>query len=285
MAESTTSSVIDPQAQVDAVRRHVKNNASTHVVVLQRTYTNRAEEVWAAVTDPEHLADWFIRPEGDLRTGGHYRLPAMGVEGTLEYIDHVRALQMSWESNAEQSLLAVAVTQGEAGTTVTLRHTLADNEHWKTYGPAATGIGWDGALAALDLHLSGNEGRTRSLLEDFDGSAAAQDLMRASAQAWKEAQVASDVAEDVAEQAARRALEFYGASARPLDPAGEQNREAASAGAGHADAAAAPNAEPAPGHEPGAPEQDGSEQAGPAQAASAQDGRSQGTRTGSSSPA
>ena len=44
----------------------------------------------------------------------------------------------------------------DGGTTLTLEHTaVVPPEMWDQFGPGAVGVGWDGALLGLGLHLDG----------------------------------------------------------------------------------------------------------------------------------
>jgi hypothetical protein len=45
---------------------------------------------------------------------------------------------------------------GEGSTTLELEHTaIVPDDRWAEYGPGAVGVGWDGALLGLSLHLRG----------------------------------------------------------------------------------------------------------------------------------
>ena len=54
------------------------------VVRMQDRLDSAIDDVWAAITDPSHLARWYGEIEGDLRVGGEYRarLYSSGWEGT-----------------------------------------------------------------------------------------------------------------------------------------------------------------------------------------------------------
>src|SRR3954469_8218534 len=46
----------------------------TGVVRIEDRYDTGIDDLWSAVTDPERLARWWGRVEGDLRPGGAVRL-------------------------------------------------------------------------------------------------------------------------------------------------------------------------------------------------------------------
>jgi uncharacterized protein YndB with AHSA1/START domain len=54
------------------------------VVSIAKAYDASIDEVWAAITDPGQLANWYGKVDGDLRQGGTYSLfvAGSGWEGT-----------------------------------------------------------------------------------------------------------------------------------------------------------------------------------------------------------
>ena len=44
------------------------------VARIEDRYDTDVDDLWSAITDPERLARWFGRVEGDLRLGGQFRL-------------------------------------------------------------------------------------------------------------------------------------------------------------------------------------------------------------------
>lgn len=196
--------------------RHVAEKEEAHVVVLEKTFGEPADDLWRALTDPGHLAHWFGRVEGDLRSGGRYRLTDSGMEGEVRTCESPRHLSLTWDDRGEAaSELTLVLTEGQDGTTLTLRHTVAENEHWRTFGPAAVGVGWDGALAALALSLRGDEradpSRMARIHETEDGRA----FIDESAEAWGRAHVAAGADEGEARAAARRTASFYRGEEQP----------------------------------------------------------------------
>lgn len=102
------------------------------------------------------------------------------------------------------------MTTGTSGTSVTVRHTLPDDERWGTYGPAKLGVAWDEALAALDVHLSGNVGHTREILEQIHAEQGGDALRGRLVEAWQEKHVAAGADEDDARRRAEAAAEILG---------------------------------------------------------------------------
>lgn len=94
-------------------------------------------------------------------------------------------------------------------TRFTLRHSVPDDAHWKTFGPAATGCGWDGALYALALHLEDPSADLLPRLGRFAASPEGADFTHATADAWFEAHVASGADKKPARKASVRTAAFY----------------------------------------------------------------------------
>jgi uncharacterized protein YndB with AHSA1/START domain len=121
---------------------------------LERRYPHPIDKVWRAVTEPEHLAQWFPSPvELDLRPGGAMRFSLGGGEGgdggttgeVLE-VDRPRRFAFLWEGDRLQLDLA---PDGD-GTRVVLLHSFDDEP-----GGASFATGWEECLAVLHPLLAG----------------------------------------------------------------------------------------------------------------------------------
>ncbi|MBD5786474.1 SRPBCC family protein [Cellulosimicrobium terreum] len=153
-------------AEMEAVRRTVGSDVlpagEAHVVSLSRTYPADVHDVWSAVTDPERIPRWFLPVSGDLRVGGTYQTEG-NAGGEIRVCEAPRHLRITWvmgpPTPEDSSLVDVRLEPVEGGTRLTLEHTaVTPPEFWDEYGPGAVGVGWDGALLGLGLHLSGVEG-------------------------------------------------------------------------------------------------------------------------------
>jgi len=179
----------------------------SHAVVAERTYDTTIDDLWEAVTSPERIPRWFLPVEGDLRIGGRYQLHG-NAGGTITACDPPAHLALTWEFDGQLSWLDVTLTTNSVSqTTLRIEHTVPDDAHWQQFGPAATGIGWDLTLFALDAHLT--SGENSSIDDDMLASPDAIDAMRHSGNAWREADIASGTIVDVARGAAARAIAAY----------------------------------------------------------------------------
>jgi uncharacterized protein YndB with AHSA1/START domain len=197
-------------AELERVRRSVGSDTApdgpVHVVELRRTYDAPTEDVWDACTNRERIPRWFLPVTGDLRPGGRFQLKG-NAGGEITECEPPRRLAVTWEFGGEVSLVTLELAPaGDAATELVLRHAVPDNDHWATYGPGATGVGWDLALLGLALHL-----RAGAPVDPngFETSPEAREFMRRSAADWGAAHVAAGAQAADADEAAARTSAFY----------------------------------------------------------------------------
>ncbi|MGP9581189.1 SRPBCC domain-containing protein [Brachybacterium sp. AOP35-5H-19] len=230
-----------PTSQLTDVTRTVTLSTDGNTVTLEQTFPVHPEELWSALTIGSHLEVWFGRASGEVTEGGRYELPDMETRGAVLAVEEPSRLLLSWDvgkSTSQLELLVApveaadpaagdAAADGEAatgdapgaheggdqaapaGSRFTLRHTVPDDAHWKTFGPAATGLGWDAALYALALHLQDPSVDLIPQLGDFAGSEEGETFTRATAEAWFEAHAATGADKKPARKASVRTAAFY----------------------------------------------------------------------------
>jgi len=183
--------MIDTAREIEAVQREVGSGTLAagegHAVRLRRTYDASMEEVWDALTDPERIGRWFLPISGDYRLGGRYQFEG-NAGGEILECDRPRRLRVSWvygevSSPADVSEVELRLSpSGEAATTLELEHVaIVPDEFWTMYGPGAVGVGWEGGLLGLALHLHGG------VLEDpvaWQVSDEGRDFNTRSSHAW-----------------------------------------------------------------------------------------------------
>ena len=200
-----------PTAQLTAVTRTVTPAKNGSTVGLSQTFDVAPEQLWEALTTAERLARWFGTARGDVVPGGRYELAEMETGGRLLEVEPPHRLLLTWEfgkSSSELELLIVPAKDG-AGTTLTLRHTVPADAHWATFGPGATGCGWDAALYALAHHLEDPGADLMRRLGSFAGSPEGAEFTRATAEAWYEAHVAGGADRKPARKASLRTAAAY----------------------------------------------------------------------------
>jgi len=88
-----------PLDRIGAVTRALesteRDGVPTRVLVATRRYSAPPQDVWAALTEPDRIARWFLPVSGDLRLGGRYQLEG-NAGGTVETCDPPRAFPSSW---------------------------------------------------------------------------------------------------------------------------------------------------------------------------------------------
>jgi hypothetical protein len=93
------------------------------------------------------------RVTGELREGGTYQLEG-NAGGTVESCVAPNSFALTWEFGGMVSWLSVTFTEADGGTILELVHEApVDPEFWAQYGPGAVGLGWDGALLGLGMHV------------------------------------------------------------------------------------------------------------------------------------
>jgi uncharacterized protein YndB with AHSA1/START domain len=209
--------MIDIIEEINAISRAVGGGripaGACRTVTARRAYDADVEDVWDAITDPERLSRWFLPVTGDLRLGGTYQLKG-NAGGEILRCEPPKLLKVTWvfgEDATEADVSEVEVRLSPAdggGTALELAHAaVVPPERWTEFGPGAVGVGWDGALLGLGLHLATGGG-----IEDpqaWESSPEARAFFTGSAQAWRIAHEASGASGAEAAAAAENTRRFY----------------------------------------------------------------------------
>ncbi|ASO20517.1 uncharacterized protein YndB with AHSA1/START domain [Actinoalloteichus hoggarensis] len=152
---------------VDALagtRREVSapDEATGEALTLRRRYAAHVSDVWDACTDPDRLACFFQRPEGDLRVGGRFAFPGSG-HGEVLRCAPPWLLVVSWvygEPGGERVELRLAPDE-DGGTLLELRHSAPDGLLERVpddpeSGARGIGTEWELSLIALAACLDGD---------------------------------------------------------------------------------------------------------------------------------
>lgn len=214
--------MIDVHAQANAVARDLRtlqdDGGTIRIQSLAQEYPSGIDDVWDAVTSAERIPRWFLPVTGDLELGGRYQLEGQAGGEVLDCdppADGTASYRVTWEYGGAVSWLMVRLTAlADDRTSLAIEHSArAEDEpagFWETYGPGATGVGWEGGLLGLALHLGTQAG---SLTPDEAAAWALTDegrsFYRATADAWAKAHVRSGADPDVAARAADQTFAFY----------------------------------------------------------------------------
>ena len=179
------------------------------VVTISRTYDEPIEDVWDALTNVERIPRWFLPITGELRVGGRYQLEG-NAGGVVERCEPPRMFDATWEFGGGVSWIEVRLTEEGAGTRFTLTHIAPiDDQTWDQYGPGATGIGWDGAVLGLTLHLATGASNDPAEAMAWSMGEQGMNFNRLSGERWHDADVAAGNDRQLARQRADRAIAAY----------------------------------------------------------------------------
>jgi len=178
-----------------------------------RSYSTEPADLWDALTNAERIPRWFLPIHGDLRLGGRYHFEG-NAEGTITRCDPPEVLAVTWEFAGNVSWVSVRLAPQNGGVRLTLVHTMLKDEageaHWATYGPGATGVGWDLSFLGLGMHLeSGGGAIDREASEAWLTSDRGKVFLRASAESWGRAHAVAGEDAQVAQAMAARTASFY----------------------------------------------------------------------------
>jgi uncharacterized protein YndB with AHSA1/START domain len=157
--------MIDIARELSAVQRATGTGrlaaGEGRTVRLERTYEAPIDEVWDALTDPARVSRWFLPVSGDFRLGGRYQFEG-NAGGSIVACERPRLLRATWEygemgDGPPSSEIELRLSPaGDSATTFVLEHTaIVPDEMWDQFGPGAVGVGWDGGVLGLALHLRG----------------------------------------------------------------------------------------------------------------------------------
>jgi uncharacterized protein YndB with AHSA1/START domain len=209
--------MIDIVREIEAVRREVGEEripaGDGRSVRLERDYDAPIEDVWDAVTSPERIGRWFLPISGDYRVGGRYQLEG-NAGGQILECDRPNQFKVTWvygpvTSDADISEVVVRLSAVDSDTTrLLLQHTaVVPEDRWQEYGPGAVGVGWDGALLGLTLHLRGLPAPADP--EAWQVSDEGREFNTRSSEAWGEANRAAGADSDVAARGVANSTAFY----------------------------------------------------------------------------
>ncbi len=205
---------IDPGAQIDTVARTVRpagerDGQELFIVASTRPYAVDVDDLWDALTSQDRLPRWFLPISGDLRLGGRYQLEG-NAGGEILVCQPPRRLAVTWEFAGQLSWLEVLLTAEKPGSTrLDLEHTIPADDHWRQFGPGATGVGWDMGLTGLAEHLATGAAADPAAAMAWLGSADGRAFIARSSAAWARAAVVAGMPEPDATAAAARTTAFY----------------------------------------------------------------------------
>lgn len=214
--------MVDVKAQLEAVTRALRtgevDGAPARVQTIAQEYRADLDDVWDAATSAERIARWFLPVSGDLQLGGRYQLEGNAGGEVLECTppaDGTAGYLVTWEFGGGISWVTVRLQALEGGgTRFEIEHVAREAdvpaEMWEMFGPGATGVGWDGGMLGLALHLANPEtAMTPAEGEVWAVSEEGKSFYRAAADGWGQAHVAAGADPAAAARCADATYGFY----------------------------------------------------------------------------
>lgn len=124
-------------------------------VVFRRRYTKPVAKVWAALTTPERLEDWFGAAKIDLRVGGTLHIASPNgklSEFTITRLDAPHVLAWSWMIDGLNTSVLFELAPDGDGCLLTLTHSGLSARNGRGAGVRS---GWHAILEGLADSLDG----------------------------------------------------------------------------------------------------------------------------------
>ena len=201
--------------QVDAVDRDLDiaehgDGTATLVSRISQVYATTVEDLWDACTRAERLPRWFAPVSGDLELGGRYQVEG-NAGGTIERCEPPSVFKATWEFQGNVSWIEVRVEPEGKGARLTLEHTATaefPSDFWTTYGPGATGVGWDRSFLGLAFHLATGTDKPAEG-SGWEQTPSAREFIGASSRRWADLSVAAGTDDAAARAAERQTTAFF----------------------------------------------------------------------------
>lgn len=214
--------MVEVTRQIAAVTRSFRveerDGEALNVQTLAQEYPSNLADVWDATTTAARISRWFLPISGDLTLGGRYQFEGNAGGEVLECTPPANGsaeYRVTWEMGGGITWLTVRLTELDAERTrFELEHTArtseVPNEMWDTFGPGATGVGWDGGLLGLSLHFGAVEGSLApSEAAAWAATAEGKSFYRDASSAWGDAHQAAGADAATAARAADACYAFY----------------------------------------------------------------------------
>lgn len=145
----------------------VTRQGDTVTIVFRRRYAKPVEKVWAAITVPERLADWFCEVEIEaLREGAaislYFAEPDVRATGRISVYDPMSTMAWTWPhpSTGRESVIRFDVSPDGDGTRLTLTESGLDAKEG-----AGNAAGWHAHLDGFEDAMEGVRTPWEKLLE------------------------------------------------------------------------------------------------------------------------
>ena len=205
--------MFDIDDQIEAADRKVGSRVhegeEAATVIIGQTLSAEIADVWDACTSAERIPQWFLPISGELEVGGRFQLEG-NAGGTIEQCDPPTGFFATWEFGGGVSWLEVRLEAVDEGQTrLELEHIVPVDDHWEQYGPGATGVGWDGAMAGIAEFLRTGKPVDRQEAMAWMASEEGKEFYTRCSRRWGHGHIAAGEDEGEARQAEERTAAFY----------------------------------------------------------------------------
>jgi uncharacterized protein YndB with AHSA1/START domain len=155
----------------------LRRDGKRRAVRQERRYAAPPDEVWAALTRPEHVRNWLAEMSIEPREGGRVTFEWDGghtAQGVVRVFDPPNTFEYTWDHDGP-SIIRFELEPDGDGTLLVLDHTNIAVE-----SAAGIGAGWHSHIEALDALLAGSSQRStewtaryEALLPDYQEQASA----------------------------------------------------------------------------------------------------------------
>lgn len=188
------------------VEKRKKHGKDAYATILESHYDTDIDDLWDALTNKERLPRWFAPVEGEFKLNGEFQIQG-NAHGKVISCDEGRGFELTWEYGEDVSWVKIELSKEGGKTCLKLEHlAYSEGEHFDTYGPGATGVGWDLFLIGLRQYVNTNK--------DVDGmaymiSAEGRNAIVSSARYWGQATITAGFDPDKSLTAANNTEKFY----------------------------------------------------------------------------
>ena len=178
--------------------------------IMSRTFSTTVDDLWDAISNPERIPRWFLPVTGDFRVGGRFQFEG-NAGGAILRCDEPTLVEVTWEmGQGMTSSLALHVEPDGRNARLRLEHVgVVPEELWTQFGPAATGMGWDGGFFGLYNHLETGGAVTPEIAEAWAASPDGIEFMTISSELWTLAAIDAGMDPNAAAAASAMTLAMY----------------------------------------------------------------------------
>jgi uncharacterized protein YndB with AHSA1/START domain len=143
-----------PRSAIEGTLHSEDGNA---LVCMKSRYDTDIDDLWSALTDPQRLARWYGRVEGDFCVGGEFTALVHGSQwegrGRIDECDRPRQLRVTTSEEGGPETVVTAELVADGGQTV-LTIEVRGMPLEKIF---AYGAGWQVHVEDLSAHLAGHD--------------------------------------------------------------------------------------------------------------------------------